>query len=338
MKHQTKMLSARKKILIIIVAFILLVAITVLCVFIGTVQFSFSEFIESINGRVKEGYLYQIINNVRIPRIITGILVGMNLAVAGALLQGILRNPMASPNIIGVNAGAGFMAVVLMTILPSYLLFLPVASFLGALFASLLIYGISMNSSGNSSTVHIVLAGVAISAFLNSLTSGIMMFNTDVLDVTYSWMVGSLSGRSWSAVRSVLPYSMVGLLAALSLAPKANLFYLGDEVASSIGLKTGLYRIIIIIISSILAGSAVSTAGAIGFVGLIAPHSARIIIGGDYKYLIPLSAIFGGILLVISDTLARTIFQPIELSVGIITGVIGAPFFLFLLRKNKNSF
>ncbi len=332
------MLSARKKILIIIVAFILLVAITVLCVFIGTVQFSFSEFIESINGRVKEGYLYQIINNVRIPRIITGILVGMNLAVAGALLQGILRNPMASPNIIGVNAGAGFMAVVLMTILPSYLLFLPVASFLGALFASLLIYGISMNSSGNSSTVHIVLAGVAISAFLNSLTSGIMMFNTDVLDVTYSWMVGSLSGRSWSAVRSVLPYSMVGLLAALSLAPKANLFYLGDEVASSIGLKTGLYRIIIIIISSILAGSAVSTAGAIGFVGLIAPHSARIIIGGDYKYLIPLSAIFGGILLVISDTLARTIFQPIELSVGIITGVIGAPFFLFLLRKNKNSF
>lgn len=338
MKNQTKMLSARKKILIIIVAFILLVAITVLCVFIGTVQFSFSEFIESINGRVKEGYLYQIINNVRIPRIITGILVGMNLAVAGALLQGILRNPMASPNIIGVNAGAGFMAVVLMTILPSYLLFLPVASFLGALFASLLIYGISMNSSGNSSTVHIVLAGVAISAFLNSLTSGIMMFNTDVLDVTYSWMVGSLSGRSWSAVRSVLPYSMVGLLAALSLAPKANLFYLGDEVASSIGLKTGLYRIIIIIISSILAGSAVSTAGAIGFVGLIAPHSARIIIGGDYKYLIPLSAIFGGILLVISDTLARTIFQPIELSVGIITGVIGAPFFLFLLRKNKNSF
>lgn len=332
------MLSKKKKILIIVVAFILLCITTVICVFIGTAQFSFSEFVDSINGTIKEGYLYQIINNVRIPRIISGILVGMNLAVSGVLLQGILRNPMASPNIIGVNAGAGLMAVLLMTVLPSYLLFLPIASFLGALFASLLIYAIAMPSSGKSSTVHIVLAGVAISAFLSSVTSGIMMLNSDVLDVTYSWMIGSLSGRSWSAVRSVLPYSIIGLLAALFLAPRVNLFFLGDEVASSIGLKTGLYRIIVIIISSVLAGSAVSAAGAIGFVGLVAPHSARIIIGGDYRYLIPVSAIFGGILLVVSDTLARTIFQPVELSVGIITGVIGAPFFLFLLQKNKNGF
>ncbi len=337
MKRQKEMLTTKKKISILIVAFILLCVATISCVFIGTAQFSFSEFWDSVSGRVDEGYLHQIINNVRIPRIISGILVGMNLAVSGVLLQGILRNPMASPNIIGVNAGAGFMAVLLMTVLPSYLLLLPVASFLGALFASLLIYSLSMPSSGRSSTVHIVLAGVAISAFLNSITSGIMMLNSDVLDVTYSWMIGSLSGRSWSAVRSVLPYSLVGLLAALFLAPRVNLFSLGDEVASSIGLKIGLYRVLIIVISSVLAGSAVSAAGAIGFVGLVAPHSARIVIGGDYRYLIPLSAIFGGILLVISDTLARTVFQPVELSVGIITGVIGAPFFLFLLSRKKSE-
>lgn len=337
MKRQKEMLNKKKKILIIVAAFIFLCITTVICVFIGTAQFSFAEFFDSIDGTVKEGYLYQIINNVRIPRIISGILVGMNLAVSGVLLQGILRNPMASPNIIGVNAGAGLMAVLLMTVLPSYLLLLPIASFLGALFASLLIYLIAVSSSGRSSTVHIVLAGVAISAFLSSLTSGIMMLNSDVLDVTYSWMIGSLSGRSWSAVRSVLPYSITGLLAAFFLAPKVNIFSLGDEVASSIGLKTGLYRIIVIIISSVLAGSAVSAAGAIGFVGLVAPHSARIVIGADYRYLIPLSAIFGGILLVISDTLARTIFQPVELSVGIITGVIGAPFFLFLLHRNKKT-
>ncbi len=338
MNMQTKMLSTNKKKVIIITSFVLLCAIVVICIFIGTVQFSFSEFIDCINGTITEGYLYQIINNVRIPRIISGILVGMNLAVAGTLLQGVLRNPMASPNIIGVNSGAGLMAITLMTILPSQLLLLPVASFIGALSASLLIYLISMQKSGKSSTVHIVLAGVAVSAFLNSITSGIMMFNSDVLDVTYSWMLGSLSGRSWSAVETILPYSIIGLLAAFFLAPRVNLFSLGDEVANSIGLKTGLYRVIIIIVASVLAGSAVSAAGAIGFVGLVAPHTARLIIGSDNKYLIPLSAIFGAILLVLSDTVARTVFQPVELSVGIVTGVIGAPFFLLLLRRSKKKF
>lgn len=278
----------------------------------------------------------QIINNVRIPRIITGILVGMNLAVAGTLLQGVLRNPMASPNIIGVNSGAGLMAVILMTILPSQLLFLPAASFIGALCSSLLICGISMERTGGSSTVNIVLAGVAISMFLNSITSGIMVFNSDVLDITYSWMLGSLSGRSWSAVKIVFPYNVIGGLAALYLAPRVNLFSLGEEIANSVGLNVKLYRILIIAIASALAGSAVSAAGTIGFIGLIAPHTARLIIGEDHKYLIPLAALFGAILLVVSDTLARTIFQPVELSVGIVTGVLGAPFFIMLLCKNKS--
>lgn len=337
MKRQSKMLSSKKRITIIGIAFLMFCGISILCLFIGTVEFSFAEFIASVNGSDTEGYLPQIINNIRIPRILTGILVGMNLGVSGVLLQGVLRNPMASPNIIGVNAGAGLMAVILMTVLPSQLLLLPIAAFVGALGASLLIYAIAMPKSGRASTVHIVLAGVAISAFLGSITSGIMMFNSDVLDVTYSWMLGSLSGRSWSAVTSVLPYSIIGLAAATFLAPKVNLFSLGDEIASSVGLKPGLYRIIIIVVSSVLAGSAVSAAGAIGFVGLVAPHTARLVIGGDHKYLIPLSAIFGATLLVVSDTLARTIFRPVELSVGIVTGVIGAPFFLLLLHNNKNE-
>jgi iron complex transport system permease protein len=332
-----KLLSHKTKIIIIIVAFLLLTILSISCVFIGTVEVSLSDLLKILNGQVTDGYLYQIISNVRIPRIISGILVGMNLAVAGVLLQGVLRNPMASPNIIGVNAGAGLMAVILMTLLPSQLLLLPIVSFVGALAASLLIYGLSSQQSGRASTVHIVLAGVAISAFLNSITSGIMMLNTDVLDITYSWMLGSLSGRSWTAVQSVLPYSIIGLLAALFLAPKINLFTLGDEMASSIGLKTNRYRVIIIIISAILAGSAVSVAGAIGFVGLVAPHVGRLIIGNDHKYLIPISAVFGAILLVVSDTVARTIFQPVELSVGIVTGILGAPFFLLLLYRNKGN-
>lgn len=333
-----KMLSKKTKAFIIISAFLLLTIISIACVFIGTVAFSLSDFLQILNGSVTDGYLYQIITNVRIPRIISGILVGMNLAVAGVLLQGVLRNPMASPNIIGVNSGAGLMAVIVMTILPSQLLLLPIAAFMGSLLASLLVYTLSFRGSRKSSTVHIVLAGVAISAFLNAVTSGIMMLNSDVLDITYSWMLGSLSGRSWSAVESVLPYTIVGLLSALFLAPKINLFTLGDELATSIGLKTDRYRVIIIIIASILAGSAVSAAGAIGFVGLIAPHTGRLIIGSDHKFLIPLSAIFGAILLVVSDTVARTIFQPVELSVGIVTGILGAPFFLLLLHRSKENY
>lgn len=333
-----KMLSKKTKGFIIISAFLLLTIVAITCVFIGTVAFSLSDFLHILNGSVTDGYLYQIITNVRIPRIISGILVGMNLAVAGVLLQGVLRNPMASPNIIGVNSGAGLMAVIVMTVLPSQLLLLPIAAFMGALLASLLVYTLSFRGSGKSSTVHIVLAGVAISAFLNAVTSGIMMLNSDVLDITYSWMLGSLSGRSWSAVESVLPYTIVGLLSALFLAPKINLFTLGDELATSIGLKTDRYRVIIIIIASILAGSAVSAAGAIGFVGLIAPHTGRLIIGSDHKFLIPLSAIFGAILLVVSDTVARTIFQPVELSVGIVTGILGAPFFLLLLHRSKENY
>lgn len=333
-----KLLSKKTKLTIITLAFLLLIGLSILCVFIGTVPISLDDFLKIINGTTTDGYLYQIISNVRIPRIVSGILVGMNLAVAGVLLQGVLRNPMASPNIIGVNSGAGLMAVILMTLLPSQLLLLPIAAFIGALTASLLVYALSFGRSGKTSTVHIVLAGVAISAFLNAITSGIMMLNSDVLDVTYSWMLGSLSGRSWSAAQSVLPYSIIGLLTAMFLAPKINLFTLGDEMATSIGLKTDRYRVIIIIVASILAGSAVSAAGAIGFIGLIAPHTGRLIIGNDHKYLIPLAAIFGSILLVISDTIARTIFQPVELSVGIVTGIIGAPFFLLLLHRSKQDY
>lgn len=336
LKHE-KVISSERKMIIIGITFILLFVTMSLSIVTGTVHFSFWEFIACINGDISSGHIYQIINNIRIPRVITGMLVGMNLAVAGVLLQGILRNPMASPNIIGVNSGASLMAVILMALIPSKILFVPIAAFFGALVASLLIFLLSMQRSGKSSAIQIVLAGVAVSSLLNSLSSGIMIINSDVLDVTYSWMLGSLSGRSWSAVYSILPYSLVGLSAAIYISPKVNLFVLGDDMAASIGLKTNFHKVIIIVISSILAGSAVSAAGAIGFVGLIAPHTARMIIGGDHKYLVPLSALLGSMLLIISDMVARTLFQPVELSVGVVTSVLGAPFFLLLLIKSRNK-
>ncbi|WP_347490381.1 FecCD family ABC transporter permease [Desulfoscipio sp. XC116] len=322
---------------VILIAAVFLVFVTFFSIVTGTIQFSAHEIISLLKGELQGSLANQVIFNVRMPRVFTGVFVGMNLAVAGVLLQGILRNPMASPNIIGVNAGAGLAAVIIMTILPGKIGMIPPASFFGALLAVLLIYMLS-TTSGSSGTIYIILAGIAVSSLLSAVTSALMMINSDILEVTYSWLLGSLSGRSWTAVSTIWPYSLIALTAALFISPKVNLFGLGDEVASSVGLPIRLYRIIIMLTSAVLAGSAVSVAGTIGFVGLIAPHSARLLIGNDHRYLVPLSAILGAILLILSDTVARTIFQPVELSVGIITSVLGAPFFLLLLyRKGKEG-
>lgn len=317
---------------VILIALMVLAIIVSLSIVTGTMKFSLNEFIGVLKGDIQTGLAHQIMLNVRMPRAFTGVFVGMNLAVAGVLLQGILRNPMASPNIIGVNAGAGLAAIVIMTILPGKIGTIPYASFFGALLATLIIYLLSTNS-GSSGTVHIVLAGVAVASLLNAVTSALMSINSDVLEVTYSWLLGSLSGRSWIAVNTIWPFSVFALTIALFISPKVNLFGLGEEVASSVGLSIKTYRILIMLTSSVLAGSAVSVAGTIGFIGLIAPHSARLLIGNDHRYLVPLSAIIGAILLVTSDTVARTVFQPVELSVGVITSILGAPFFLMLLYK-----
>jgi iron complex transport system permease protein len=321
------------KLSIISAALIILIIVIIFSLSTGTIEIKISEIIEIFRGGLKNTFVWHIVTNVRLPRILTGVLVGINLAISGVLLQGILRNPIASPNIIGVNAGAGLAAVAIMTLFPGKMNFIPFAAFGGALLATLLIYILATRSSSASSTVHIVLAGVAVSSILGALTSALMMLNSDVLEISYSWLQGSLSGRSWTSFKMIWPYTLLGLFISIIISPKINLFSLGDEMAGSIGLPTKFYRTLIILTSSILAGSAVSVAGTIGFVGLIAPHAARLFIGNDHRYLVPLSALFGAILLVLSDTLARTLFQPIELSVGIITSILGGPFFLFLLYK-----
>lgn len=321
---------------VISIATIILIFVIVLSAMIGTIQFSVFEILGMIKGQLRRELVNQIIVNVRMPRVITGMFVGMNLAVAGVLLQGILRNPMASPNIIGVNAGAGLAAVIIMTVLPDKIGVIPIASFIGAMSAALLIYLLS-NASHRKSTIYIVLAGIAVSNLMSAATSALMMINSDLLEITYSWLLGSLSGRGWTAVHTIWPYSMVALIVALFISPKVNLFGLGDEVATSVGLPIQFYRVLIMLTAAVLAGSAVSVAGTIGFVGLIAPHSARLLIGNDHRYLVPLSALFGAILLITSDTVARTVFQPVELSVGIITSMLGAPFFLLLLYKKDKE-
>ena len=303
---------------------------------IGTISFPLVGIPSALVERGATALVNQVVHNIRLPRALTGLLVGMNLAVAGTILQAVLRNPLASPNIIGVSNGAGFAAVTIMILAPGSLHLIPPAAFAGALAAAGLVYGIS-RAAGASSPIQIVLAGVAVSAFLGALTSGMMVLHSDELDVTYTWLLGGLSGRGWSYFALIWPYSAAGLLIAGFLSPQLNLFVLGDEVGTSLGARVPLFRLLFLGLAAFLAGSAISVAGTIGFLGLVAPHTARLIVGEDYRFLTPLSAIIGGTLLVAADLAARVVFQPVELPVGVLTATLGAPFFLVLLLTRSSK-
>lgn len=329
------MFNNRKRIFLIISFMVLLLIAMLISIMSGTIDFSINDILRLFFGKNQDDLIYSIIFNVRLPRTILGLLVGVNLGIAGALLQGLLKNNLASPNIIGVNSGAGLAAVIIMCLIPGSFKMLPPVTFIGALLTSLMIYYISRHN-GNSSSVTIILAGVALNALLHALTSAIMILNSDDLSITYTWLLGGLNGRGWNHLQSMYGYSVFGILSSIILSPRINLFLLGEDIGKNLGLSVEISRILIIIDASILAGSAVSVAGTIGFIGLIAPHIARLMIGNDYRYLVVFSGILGGFILVASDILARTMFQPLEIPVGIITAVLGTPFFLFLIYKKKH--
>ena len=325
--------SVRRTASLIIVGFATVAAVG-LSLSMGSVSFPLHNVPAAALNTGPSPLANQIVHNIRLPRALNGLLVGMNLAVAGAILQAVLRNPLASPNIIGVSNGAGLAAVAIMILLPGSLQLIPPAAFTGAIIAAGIVYGIS-RGAGDASPVQIILAGVAVSAFLGAITSGLMVLNTDELDVTYSWLLGGLSGRGWSYLQLIWPYSLLGLGAVIAMSPQLNLFVLGDEVGKSLGLRVELFRLLFLGLAAILAGSAISVAGTVGFLGLVAPHIARLLVGEDYRYLSPLAALCGGTLLVAADLAARVVFQPVELPVGVLTATLGAPFFLFLLIHKR---
>ncbi len=325
----------RKRVRLILIFSMLLLGSMILSIAVGTTRLNLQDLVNVVTAQDQSQAALHVIQNIRLPRILTGLLVGMNLAVAGVLLQGVLRNPLASPQIIGVNSGAGLMAILIMVIFPGSMNLLPVGAFLGALVAATVIYLLAFTTEATNATTNIVLAGVALSALLHAATSALMILYSDELQVTFTWLIGGLTGRGWSYFCTLLPYSLAGLIAAIVISPKMNLCILGDEVGSALGLAIKSYRAVVIILAAFLAGSAVSVAGTIGFVGLIAPHLARLLVGDDYRYLVPLSAVMGALLLVLSDTLARTVFQPVELPVGLLTSALGAPFFFYLIYRRR---
>jgi iron complex transport system permease protein len=273
----------------------------------------------------------QILMNIRLPRTLVAALVGINLALSGAILQAVMKNPLADPHIIGISSGAGLMGILVMLVLPDLGWLITPAAFAGAMGAAMLIYILAWKNGIRP--IRIILAGVAVSAFLGAGISALMIFYSDRVHSALMWMVGGLSARSWPHVTMLWPYTLVGGSLALLSARHLNILQLGDELAKGLGLRVELTRLLLTAVASLLAASAVSVVGLLGFVGLIVPHAARLMVGSDYRYLLPASALLGAAVVTFSDTFARTAFAPVELPVGILMAVLGAPFFLFLLRR-----
>ncbi|MBI2858654.1 MAG: iron chelate uptake ABC transporter family permease subunit [Chloroflexi bacterium] len=279
-----------------------------------------------------------VIEQLRLPRIIVGILVGMSLGIAGATMQGLFRNPLADPGIIGVSAGGAVGAVLAIALGLSRMfpMALPLFALAGATGAAFLVYGIAL-AGGRFSMSALLIAGIAVSAFFGAIVSAVLVIvpSNDALREILFWLAGGLDARSWQHVWLSAPLIIVGVAFILVLSRDLNLLMLGDDDAGSLGVRVAVIRPVLIVAASVITGVAVAVSGTIAFVGLVVPHVLRLIVGPDNRILLPVSALGGALFLVIADTIARTIVQPVELRVGIVTSLVGAPFFVFLLIRNK---
>ena len=274
--------------LVLLLFFLLALAGGVISMMMGSVEIPLQEILGALAGA--GGTHAQILWNIRLPRTLVAALVGIDLALAGTILQAIMKNPLADPHIIGISSGAGLMGILVLLLFPEHSELVTPAAFVGAMGAAVLIYLLAWKNG--IQPIRIILAGVAVSAFIGAGISALMILYSDRVHNALMWMVGGLSARSWPHVAMLWPYTLVGF-----------------------------------------AASAVAVVGLLGFVGLIVPHVARLLVGSDHRALLPAAALLGAATLLYSDTFARVAFAPVELPVGIIMAALGAPFFLFLLRR-----
>lgn len=332
MENKISLLKSTNKgriLLLLVFAFMALCGMAISLSF-GAVNIPFGDIYHILISNDKSPF-DQIITNIRLPRTLVAAMVGMNLALSGAILQGVMKNPLADPHIIGISSGAGLFGILVIVILPHFEYLITPIAFLGAMCAAVSIYILAWKNGIRP--LRIILAGVAVSAFLGAFISGILILYSDRVSGALLWLIGGLSARSWPHVYIILPYAVIGFLLSLLAARYLNVLQLGDDIAKGLGVSVEKTRIILTAIGALLAASAVSVAGLLGFVGLIIPHATRLMIGSDYRFLIPGSAFLGVFVVTISDTFARVAFSPLELPVGIFMALLGAPFFLFLLRR-----
>ncbi|MDD4851003.1 MAG: iron ABC transporter permease [Gemmiger sp.] len=279
--------------------------------------------------------IWRVLLYVRLPRTLAALLAGSGLAVAGVLLQAVLNNAMASPNVIGVNAGAGFAGLAAAALLPGVAGAVPMASFLGALAAAILVYLLALRAGLSRTTL--ILAGLAVSGMLSAGMNTIKLLYPDILPGASGFLMGGLSGVTLAGLGGALPYLLAGGVLALFLSPDLNVLALGEQSAKSLGMNVGLVRFLSILAAALLAGAAVSFAGLLSFVGLLVPHIARRLVGSEHRRLVAACALLGASFVLLCDVLARVLFAPFELPVGILLSLLGGPFFLSLLLHHKRS-
>jgi len=319
-----------KKIISFIIAIILLVVTTIYSAVTGSIEVSAIELMKGLFTDTNENV--QIIKDLRLPRIIISLFAGAALAVSGVLLQAVMRNPLAEPGIIGVSSGAAFISIIMVSLFPMLFFYTPLFAFVGGAFAFILVYMFSWKSGLNP--LRMILIGVAINAAFTGLSELFMMGNRNSMTSGISVTTSTLSMKTWNDVEIIVLYGAIGLVLAYLLYAWCNHLGLEDKSLKNLGFRTNRARLIISIVAVLLASIATAIAGMFTFVGLLIPHIGRSLVGTDHKVLIPFSAIMGALLILVADTLGRTIMAPIEIPASILLAVIGGPFLIFLLRKS----
>lgn len=291
------------------------------------------EMLRAALGPERESAAARIFWYVRLPRALAAILAGAALSVAGSLLQAVLRNPLAAPSVIGINSGAGLCALICLAFFPSLAALVPAAAFLGACLAAFAVYLLARLTGASRSTV--VLAGIAVNTILGACMDAIVTLVPDAVASRSAFSIGGFANTSMRQLRFAAPLCALGLLLALLFRRELELMTLGDDVAQSLGLRVERFRALFLITAAMLAGAAVSFAGLLGFVGLVSPHMTRLLCRDDARLCLPITALFGAVLCLICDLIARVAFAPYELPVGIVLSFLGAPFFLYLLLVQK---
>lgn len=312
------------------------------CLMVGSARMPLDRFFAAVRAHfagVDGGPDELIIFRIRLPRALMAYAVGACLSISGVCMQGIFKNPMAEPHILGVSSGAALGAAVVMILGVGAgfagLSMISLGALIGGAGAALLVLGLSGN--GRGPTINLLLSGVAVGTFLTAMLSGLLMLNHDKMESVYTWTMGSFASASMGKVQLLLPVLLIGAVIMRLFARDLNAMLMGEEQARSLGVNAGKVRLLLLCVSTLVTAVAVSQSGIIGFVGLMVPHAVRLMTGPDHRATIPISLLAGGLYLMVMDTLARTLFMPVELPVGVLTALVGGPFFLILLRRSRRQ-
>lgn len=326
------MISTTKSRTIVIITFVLAIIAAIAAIGVGSVHIAIPDIIKTIfNGR-EEGIYTTIIWDIRLPRVLLALIIGMNIAISGALLQAVMGNPLADPGLTGVTSGAAAFVLLIMLANPEYTHLIPMAAFVGGLLAAGIVYALAWRRTGIT-PITIILSGVAVNALCGGVIGFLSILYSDRLPSAVQWLNGSLAAKGNASLQMIYVYAIIGWVFSFFAIRKANIIRLGDQVAVNLGENVTRIRIMLSILAVFLAAISVAAIGMIGFVGLIVPHMARLLVGSDYKYMLPMSMAMGAIILLLADTGGRTLFAPLDIPAGIIMAVIGGPYFLYLMRK-----